>query len=92
MAAEQLLAGQLPLGSSRPESELLLQQTQEALDASLDVSGARVWRVCMHAWHLQSPGALSVKLQRCQASEVQHGCCDTVSVSQALLLRPCRRV
>lgn len=41
MAAELLLSGQLPLGASKQESNLLLQQTQEALDAELDVSGAR---------------------------------------------------
>uniref|UniRef100_A0A383W1M4 DNA mismatch repair proteins mutS family domain-containing protein n=1 Tax=Tetradesmus obliquus TaxID=3088 RepID=A0A383W1M4_TETOB len=39
MAAELLLAGQLPIGSSRQHSELLLQQTQEAADAQLEVAG-----------------------------------------------------
>jgi hypothetical protein len=39
MAAELLLAGQLPIGSSQQQSELLLQQTQEAADAQLEVTG-----------------------------------------------------
>jgi DNA mismatch repair protein MutS2 len=44
MAAEALLAGRLPIGRSRSESNLLLQQTQEALVAQLDVAG--VCAVC----------------------------------------------
>jgi hypothetical protein len=40
MAAELLLAGRLPIGSSQQQSELLLQQTQEAADAQLEVTGA----------------------------------------------------
>ncbi len=40
MAAEQLLSGRLPMGSSQKESELLLAQTAEALDAELRVEGA----------------------------------------------------
>lgn len=39
MAAEQLLAGRLHIGSSRADSELLLQQTAEAMAAQLNVSG-----------------------------------------------------
>jgi hypothetical protein len=39
MASELLQAGLLRLGSSKAESELLLQQTAEALSAQLDVSG-----------------------------------------------------
>jgi hypothetical protein len=39
MAAEQLLSGRLPIGSSQKESELLLQQTAEAQEAGLKVSG-----------------------------------------------------
>lgn len=39
MASEQLQAGLLPLGSSKAESELLLQQTAEAIKALLQVSG-----------------------------------------------------
>ena len=39
MASELLQAGQLHTGSSRAESELLLQQTAEAIQAQLDVSG-----------------------------------------------------
>jgi hypothetical protein len=42
MAAEQLLAGQLPIGSSQQQSELLLQQTQEAADAELEVTGMQL--------------------------------------------------
>jgi DNA mismatch repair protein MutS2 len=40
MAAELLLAAKLPIGSSQQQSELLLQQTQEAADAQLEVTGA----------------------------------------------------
>jgi DNA mismatch repair protein MutS2 len=40
MAAEELQAGRLPLGASQAESELLLQQTQEAMDLGLLVTGA----------------------------------------------------
>jgi DNA mismatch repair protein MutS2 len=39
MAAELLLAAKLPIGSSQQQSELLLQQTQEAADAQLEVTG-----------------------------------------------------
>jgi hypothetical protein len=39
MASEQLQAGLLHLGSSKAESELLLQQTAEAIQAHLQVLG-----------------------------------------------------
>ena len=39
MAAEQLLSGQIPIGNSQKESELLLQQTAEAQEAELKVAG-----------------------------------------------------
>ncbi|KAG2493724.1 hypothetical protein HYH03_008237 [Edaphochlamys debaryana] len=39
IAAERLAAAQLPLGRSRAESELFLQQTAEAQEAALEVSG-----------------------------------------------------
>jgi DNA mismatch repair protein MutS2 len=41
MAAELLLTGALPIGSSQQQSRLLLQQTQEAADAQLEVTGAQ---------------------------------------------------
>jgi hypothetical protein len=39
MASEQLQAGLLHSGSSKAESELLQQQTEEAVQANLQVSG-----------------------------------------------------
>lgn len=44
MAAELLLTAKLPIGSSQAESELLLQQTQEALDLELQVSGTFIYQ------------------------------------------------
>jgi DNA mismatch repair protein MutS2 len=49
MAAELLQGGGLPLGASQADSEVLLQQTAEALEAGLKVAGGcsggrQVWK------------------------------------------------
>lgn len=55
MAAEQLQAGGLFMGTSQQESELLLQQTAEAADLGLTVKGTTgaATTVLVIGWGLQ---------------------------------------